>query len=349
MVENMAKGCLVAVLLVIGTCWMRAQNVGLSYTTEWQAGGRGGGQWVNLLRVDGGLSLAGQWRLEFAAISLSRTSNERLADDWQTYSNIEEENQPLALAVLGLGWKVGKSEWFCGVRNVNEDYFTSACTSLFTNSSCGIFPTLSVNWPIANYPMASVGIDYKCRLEHWLLEASLYNGIGYNQFAGSGSVFRFCPHTDGFFSITSINYQNYGSNYNMGFALHRGLSVADEAGSERQTSEAKAGRLTAAAWGYAEQRLSAHLHALFQYSFATVRDGCRQYAGAGLVMEATEGRGGVILDYARFGFGSEVACEVTWRFPCLKQGYIQPALHLISNSRCKAVVGLLRMGYRVNW
>ena len=349
MTGNMVKRCLVAGLLVVGTCRMLAQDVGLACTTEWQAGGRGGAQWVNLLRADGSLTLAGQWRLDVAAISVSRTSNERLADDWQTFSNIEEENLPLALAVLGLGWNIGKSEWFFGVRTVNEDYFTSACMSLFTNSSCGIFPTLSTNWPIANYPMASVGIDYKCRLGHWLLETSLYNGTGYNRFGGSESAFRFCPRTDGVFSITSINYQNHGSDYNMGFALHSGVPAADEAGSEGQASEAEADRLTTAVWGYAEQRLSAHLHALLQYSVATVRSGCRQYAGAGLVMEMVKSRGGIFFDYAQFSFGSEVACEVTWQFPFLKQGYIQPALHLISNSQCKAVVGLLRLGYRVYW
>ena len=72
-------------------------------------------------------------------------------------------------------------------------------------------------------------------------------------------------------------------------------------------------------------------------------------AGAGLVMEMVKSRGGIFFDYAQFSFGSEVACEVTWQFPFLKQGYIQPALHLISNSQCKAVVGLLRLGYRVDW
>lgn len=99
--------------------------------------------------------------MEMASISIAETHERPLIDDWQGFSNIEEENTPLALAVLGIRWQLKKSFLFVGVRNLNEDYFTSPYTSLFTNSSCGIFPTLSVNYPIANYPLASIGIDYK--------------------------------------------------------------------------------------------------------------------------------------------------------------------------------------------
>ena len=77
------------------------------------------------------------------------------------------------------------SSLFIGIRNVNEDYFTSPCTALFTNSSCGIFPTISANYPIANYPVASVGIDYKLNLNKWFLETSIYNGTGYRNLSGN--------------------------------------------------------------------------------------------------------------------------------------------------------------------
>ena len=58
-----------------------------------------------------------------------------------------------ALAVLGYMHEWKEAHLFVGVRNVNEDFFTSDVTSLFTNGSCGIFPTIAASYPIANFPL----------------------------------------------------------------------------------------------------------------------------------------------------------------------------------------------------
>ena len=205
---------------------LAAQVFDMTLTTELQTDFQGGYNWVNLFRTDFQWAIARQIHLNAGTISTVKTREKRLANDLQTFSNIEEENIPLAIAVLGLDWQVGNSTLFMGIRNLNEDYFTSTCTSLFTNSSCGIFPTLSANYPIANYPVASVGIDYKLLLENWLFETSLYNGTGYRDFTGKENVFRFCPKTDGILSVTSINYRKYGNEYYLGIALHYGCLSA---------------------------------------------------------------------------------------------------------------------------
>lgn len=326
---------------------LAARDFGLAYTTEWQTDFRGQANWVNLLRADFGLSLTPALGMKAAAISVAKTREERLMDDLLTFSNIEEDNVSLALAVCGLEWRVKRSAFFIGIRNVNEDYFASECTSLFTNSSCGIFPTLSCNYPIANYPLASVGLDYKLMWEHWTLETSLYNGKGYNRFAGRQTVFRFCPRADGLFSITSLNGRTDDGNYFSGFALYDGVPVADEGGNEEQAVAAQKKELNATWWAYAEQKLSPCLSALVQYSFSTVRQGCRQYAGGGLVLHAGTTTGGLFVGYAGFAACHEWACEATWHIPCLRKGYIQPALHWVRNSYGGGVAGLLRLGIEI--
>lgn len=343
------KQIMLGVMMVVatGNHRLEAQEFGLTYTTELQTDFRKGSNWVNLLRSDFSFPITRQMELKAATISVARTREESLADDLQTFSNIEEENIPLALAVCGAEWHTGKSTFFVGIRNLNEDYFASPCTSLFTNSSCGIFPTLSANYPIANYPLASVGIDYKLTLEHWEVETSLYNGTGYRMWVGRENVFRVCPATDGILSVTSINYRKNGSNYYMGFALRSGLPVGDENGNETQASALETQRqLNTVIWTYAEQHLSSRVYALCQYSFnPTEKNGCRSYAGAGLVWHCGKTEGGAFADYADFSSEHEWAAELTWKVPCLKHGYLQPTLHLIRNSHESKVIGLLRLGY----
>lgn len=100
----------------------------------------------------------------------------------QGFSNIDEDNTTLAPAVAGLTFTSGGSMLFAGIRNMNEDYFTSHFMSLFTNSSCGIFPTISANYRIANYPLASMGIHLERKIRELTIMASVYNGVGYKSF-----------------------------------------------------------------------------------------------------------------------------------------------------------------------
>ena len=104
-----------------------AQELQVSYTTELQSDFKQGSNWVNLLRLNFTHSLGKHTTLQAATISTARTRTESLADDFQTFSNIEEENHPLALATLGVQQQFGHSSLFLGIRNLNEDYFTSPC------------------------------------------------------------------------------------------------------------------------------------------------------------------------------------------------------------------------------
>lgn len=320
----------IGIMAALGSHCLMAQEIGLTYTAELQTDFRKKGKLVNLLRADFTQPLGRNVVIEAAAISVSETCEKSLIDDWEGFSNVEAENIPLALGVLGVRWQTGESSVFFGVRNVNEDYFTSPCTSLFTNSSCGIFPTLSANYSIANYPLASVGIDYKWEKNNWKVEASVYNGMGYRMFAGQENVFRFCPESDGVLGVASINYRKQGSDVYVGTALRsEGWKKED---------------WDAVLWGYIEQKVSVHWSALVQYSADPTTDmGCRSYVGCGLVAHYGRLEGGIFADYADYTTKHEWASELTCRIYCLKNLYIQPALHLVRNSRVCALAGLVRL------
>ena len=328
--------CLTMTVAAIGSHRLVAQSLDLNYITELETNFHKGFKWINLLRTDLSFPVNNQIGFELASFSVSKTSDTYIANDLQTFSNIDTENIPWTLAVLGINWQMKNSSLFIGIRNVNEDYFTSPCTALFTNSSCGIFPTISANYPIANYPVASVGIDYKLNLKKWFLETSIYNGTGYRNLSGKDNIFRFCPQTDGIFSITSLNYQNYGNSYFMG--------------NQEETIKTQKKGMNATLWTYAEQTLVAQVKVLAQYSINTPRNkGCRYYLGTGLILSTTRSEGGFFIDYADFSSMGECACEITWKFPCLKNGYLQPALHFIKNTYGQNLVGMIRFGYNLNW
>lgn len=324
-----------------------AQHFGMTYTTELQTGFHREVNWVNLLRMEVQCPLGGGFTAGAATISVARTLNGRVAGDALVFSNIEEENLPLAPAVLGVEWSRAGVTVFAGVRNLGEDYFVSPCTSLFTNSSCGLFPTLSAVYRLANYPLASLCADVKYTSGKWQAEASLYNGRGYSSFAGRENVFRFCPATDGAMGVASVNYQDNGSCYDLGFALCGGMRGTDEGGAEEFEKEEKKG-LDCVLWGNVEQRVCKGTSLMLQYSFNTWAGAeCRHYAGAGLVTALKGAECGVFGGYARFLHGYEFAAEFTCKVPCLGRCYVQPALHLISGSNGRYAAGLLRFGCEI--
>ena len=328
---------LILSVATIGSHRLAAQHFSAEYTTEMQTDFRHAANWVNLLRADFTQAASERFHVDLATISIARTRDERLIDDLQTFSNIEEENLPLGLAIAGIRWQGEAHTLFVGIRNMNEDYFVSPVTSLFTNSSCGIFPTISANVPIANYPLSSFGIHYAFETEHWQFQTTLYNGTGHNRFAGRQNVFRICPASDGIFSILSFNYQNNGSNFNVGTVFLSGMYSETE----------KAGKMTnAAIWGYAELRISSSFHALLQYSAnPSQQAACNMYAGAGFLMSCRKAELGLLSNCARFAVGDEWATEGTVKIPLVRTCYLQPALHCIRNGGSWKCVGMLRFGY----
>lgn len=308
---------------------------GIGYTTELQTDFREM-NWVNLLKMDFSRTLGKGFRIDLGSISIAKTRPERLIDDRQGFSNIEADNLPFSLSVAGLSFSRGASCLFAGLRNMNEDYFASPVTSLFTNSSCGIFPTIAANYPIANYPLSSLGIHYTHEKERWRIQASLYNGRGYNGFAADNFLFRFRPVSDGLFGITSLNYRNHGSSYHLGGVLYNGFHIC-EAKAEKRS-------LSGILWGYVEQRLTKGLYLLAQYSAVFPSDvWCHRFGGAGVVMRFRTAEAGFFSGCAVFSAEKEYASELTCRITFSDHVAIQPAVHLIQGACGFRQITLMRL------
>ena len=336
-------------VVMTGTLHIRAEGTELNvdYTTELQTNFRNRANWVNLLHLDLSCRLKHGLGFRVSTISISETTENRVMEDLLTFSNIEEESIPLALSVIGVEWNKGASSVFLGVRNMNEDYFNSPSTSLFTNSSCGIFPTLSVNYPLANYPCSSLGIVYSIALENVEIVTSLYNGRGYRYFAGKENVFRFCPSSDGILGVSTLKFNRNGSSYYMGVSLYSGISSADVQGTEGYIGQKEEKRLSCVLWGYAEQKLTDRVSLLLQASRAMYSDAeCTAYYGIGTVVECRKDiRLGVFAGHACFSSDNETVAELTCNIPVSSRIYIQPALHYVDNRHFSGAAGLLRMGW----
>lgn len=176
--------------------------------------------WTNQLRLNLSIPLwNGAGSIEASTLHMLRT-NETIIDDWQGFSNIEEENTAAAIAVLGYMHQWERAHLFFGVRNVNEDFFTSDVTSLFFNGSCGIFPTIAASYPIANYPLSGLTMYFDVSKGGFTFRNSLYNGVGYNGWSKHDNPFLVRPKKDGIFNMSQLEFSYSGGNYFAGAAVH---------------------------------------------------------------------------------------------------------------------------------
>lgn len=333
-----------------------AQHIGLSYASELQYDLRGSCNWVNLLCLEGEWE-CGPGKAGLKSIHIFKTDRNPLFPDRQTFSNIEEENLAASIAVMGYTLGFGKSTVFAGIRNVNEDYFISPVTSLFTNSSCGIYPTLSLNYPLANYPLSTWCMDYKFRSGGWCLETSLYNGAAHKGFNKKEHVFMGSPRRDGVFSINSVNYDTYYGSYHYGFALHNRLFPDFQEGAQNSVEQEKEKspqkKMNFTWWCYLEQSLFREAkregRLLVQFSRnECTQSVCRRYAGIGfsltnLILPVKENTLGLFVNRAVFADGTETACEFTWRIEITPMVTLQPAVHKVFNPEGSFGVAMVRL------
>lgn len=365
------KKILILMLITLTGNRLYAQNKvvsgNITYTTEIQYNFKKKVNWVNLLALNGQFSTEamGLWRggfLDIEFISIYRTSNRRIADDWQVFSNIDEQNRPLGIFTLGYTQQFEKINLFFGIRNVNRDYFTTPYTSLFTNSSCGIYPTISANYPVANYPLSAMCLHGEYDINaNWSVKSSLYNGTAYESLK---KTFTINPKYDGIANMTQIGYtktSKYYGTYNLGYFIHSGMPVCNENGKSQfngKTVSQKKTKVDYSLWANAEQciytRNEREIGVLAQLSFALPdKEKCSQYYGAGLLFNgwttrSKKDQSGIFINRAKFGHNVEVALELTWKYQIINNLEIQPALHLIENNGNLMTAGLLRLLYTLN-
>lgn len=306
-------------------------EIGIEATSELQVSQKGDHNYVNLLRLYASLAMSDFLSLEASSLSTCMTAEESIGDDLQTFSNLDAGDIPFAVSMLNLGWRIDERQsLYLGIRNMNEDYFTSDVTSFFTNSSCGIYPTISANYSIANYPLASMGMHYSYTAEQWGVQASLYNGRGYEHFAGKDNVFRFRPSNDGIFSLVQVEHNSNGSHYYLGNALYCNQDVS----------------LTP--WFYAEQRLNDNFTLIVGYSHAFGEDvDCSDFVGVGAHFKLRHAECGVFSDYSRFVDCNEFATEVTCTIPIGEYLYVQPVAHIINTDKQWSSAYCVRIGLQL--
>ncbi|WP_294614642.1 hypothetical protein [uncultured Bacteroides sp.] len=337
---------------------MLAQEISMTYTAEWQLNFQKKMNICNLLRLDANIPVPNGGEINAVTIHLCKTGTERIIGDWQVFSNIEEDNQYASIAVLGYTQQIGNSELFLGIRNLNEDYFIAPGMSLFTNSSCGIFPTISDNYPIANYPLSSICINYKVHHNHWIIRNSLYSGKAYGGWNKHNNPFIINLRDNGLFSITESNYYTDYGMYFMGFALHNRMHLCNE-NAKPKVSEKKEKKVSLAWWTYLEQALwrikNQEINLLAQYSQSYhITEGCTRYIEIGSIYKQYNKLEkachlGISTQYARYTYGTEISAEMTCRKHFGTALFIQPTFHLAKNGYGWHSMLSVRLSYTLNF
>lgn len=325
----------------------RAQNISGEYITEWQWNMNKKTNWVNQLRLDLSIPFGnGKDSFEAATLHVAKT-DDTIIDDWQGFSNIEADNMFAAIAILGFmhEWKSGRV--FLGVRNVNEDFFTSDVTSLFLNGSEGIFPTIAASYPIANYPFSGLTVYFDVTKGAWTFRNSLYNGVGYNGWKHRDNPFIVRPKKDGIFNISQLEYSHGGGRYFAGAAFHNRQFPIDEEG-EMASAEDSRRHTTCAWWIHGEQTVwtaaDRSIACMAQYSENTSHDnGCCRYAEVGCAYTDSSNECGLSAQYARFNQGTERSVELTWRRQINKTIALQPSFQYVNNDNGDFAVLCARM------
>lgn len=324
------------------------QNFSGEYTTEWQWNMKEKTNWVNLLKLDLTLALWKEDSLEATTIHVAKT-NECIIDNWQTFSNIEEENNFAAIAVFGYMHTWENAHLFAGIRNVNKDFFTSDVTSLFTGSSCGIFPTISASYPIANYPLSGLTVYFDISFGRWIFKNSLYNGAGYNGWNRHNNPFLIRSKRDGVFDMAQLEYEYKGGHYFAGMVAHSRQYPVDEKG--KMSSKVSSKKASCAWWVYCEQPVwtvnEKKVYLMMQYSENICRQsGCYRYGEIGCIYASGSNQLGFSGQYARFFYDTEQSMEVTWDKTINKSLSIQPTFQFIRNGNGNATMLSTRIHYK---
>lgn len=288
---------------------------------------------ANLLQLSADIPLSRRLSFQVASISTLSTDKELDILDLQGYSNIEtyDTNYPLALSVAGFTWQLNdRHSLFAGIRRTDEDYFCSDGLGLFTNSSCGIFPTISWNHLLCTFPEAALGFHYAYDHNNLCLQASLYNGVSNHRFTGRNNVFRFCPKSDGLFAIGQAEYRYRGSHYYLGGNVFTEPDVQSSA------------------WVYAEQALTPSLTLLAAYGHAFGSDlFCENFYGIGGKYSLKRIEFGLFSDYTRVIDIDEWATEVVCSIHLTDFLTVKPVLHVITTDGTTKCIGMLRVDVEI--
>ncbi|MCD8209196.1 MAG: carbohydrate porin [Bacteroidales bacterium] len=292
--------------------------------------------WANYLRLNLQFSPWKGGSLELATMHIANTRQDRIIDDWQGFSNILEENNYAILAKLGYRHSWENAHIFFGVSNTNEDFFVSDCALLFVNESPGAVPTISANYPYANYPLNGLTLYFDVTFGGgFTLRNGFYNGVAYNGWKHDDNPFIFNPKRDGVYDQMELTYEWDKGFYSLGAGVHNRLFTFDD-DLERGFEMKK--KASAAIWFHGEETLwkdednDTNLTLMAQYSENTAKESeCRRYAEIGFVAEERKNTFGFSGQYAKYAAGEEYTVELTYKYDFNDHIYIQPTFQYINN------------------
>lgn len=314
----------------LGNAQQKTVEGSIELTSEFQYNFRNRCTWVSTLEICANLSIEklGGWKGGFLGvelISVYRTSKNRIADDLQVFSNIDNPTLPIGFNKLGYTQKLNKTELFWGLRNINDDYFITPYTSVFTNSSCGVFPTLSANFSLANYPLSAMCLHVEYRPKKEIsIKNSLYNGVAYDQYKEIGRIFTVNPSHDGIINMTDFTYTAARGVYNAGITVASKSSYAMWANIEQAVYKTKLKEI-----GVLVQASYSPLDCFAYYGLGTLF--------YGFVTPKNRDVFGLQVGVAEYREATEVAIELTWSIPVNKHFTIQPAYHNIGSTNIAMV------------
>lgn len=321
----------------------------LEYTGELQTDFKTTSQ-VNLLQLRAELPLSRSLSFQAASLSVASTQDDLLFENMMGYSNIDAYDKAFALMVAGFQWNINnRHTLFAGVRRMDEDYFCSDGMSLYTNPSCGIFPTISSNYFIATYPYAAMGLHYTYETDRLCLQASIYNGTPSQDFTGRDNVFRICPKSDGVFALGQAEYRYRDSHYFLGASLYNGYDYDLYFDGEELQEEPLGRKTYPTMWAYAEQALSSRCMLIAAYGHSFSSDNLvRNYYGLGAQYALGKLRFGLYSDHVRVLGVNEWNTELVCHLDLNDYLSVKPVLHILNSDGKTQCIGLLRLTVNLN-
>jgi len=291
------------------------------------------------LEFEGSVGLWKGGSLNFLTETIYQTHKEQIVSNLMTFSNIEAHNEWISPFIFGISQKIDRLKLFFGLRNINEDYFTYPYTSLYINSSSGIYPTISMNYlHCANYPLSAMCLHLEYDFgKGFSIKNSLYNGIARPITDGWISL-SVTPPRDGLFNVTELKFT-----HNKGVATVGGVYSS------------KGNNYTL--WANREQDFFSYgskskIGGIAQASFSPAsKNFCKNYFGlgfvaTGVVFPKSSDQIAVIAIRGGFTDIAESMVEISWICPVAEGLSLQPTCQFIKTGNQGNTVGVLRVNYK---
>lgn len=129
--------------------------------------------------------------------------------DLQGVCGIEAGNHPLLIWELSHHQQFGKFGIRGGLQNINSDFMNQPFTNNFSCGAYSVFPTLALNYSLANYPVTGLGVSFSYKInKNWNVLTSAFNRAvsditKKNRF---NEQWNLNPQRDGILSISEIKY-----------------------------------------------------------------------------------------------------------------------------------------------